>query len=669
MIRLFKKNETDFDHNEHILQPTKCEVSEDENGIFELDYESLLNKEIEVGSIIKAQTPRGEQLFRIYKPTHTLRKSTAKARHIFYDLLSNFLEDSRPTQTTGSGALASILGGTLYPHRFEGISNITNTSTAYYVRKNPVQAILGLDNCLVKNWGGYIKRDNFTIRHIENGRDNGYEIRYGKNLQGIREEIDDSKVVTKIMPTWVVDNVVHMLPEKYMDSPLINSYPYPKVAEIRIEVPESVSNKAEYVRTEALKYFTDHDIDKPIINYKIDFISLRNISEYKDFVWLEELDLYDVVNVIVPKMDLQLKSNVISYKYDCIKKRFNHIEIGNFTNSLAKNTSTLIKEIDNKIDLKASELELKQKEATDKLAGVTGGNVVIRRTADGKPYEILVMDTADMATAREVVRINKNGIGFSHNGIIGPYSVAITIDGHIVADFIDVGVLTANILKSGIIADLKGKYYLNLESGAMNLANKITYNPITNEFKIDGALLVDMIRGTNLKLSGKNISLDGNTQVLGTFSVPGNSIFGTIDADYINVKNLNANNMPYGIVQRPYDYGDFNNNSTRTQINGTGVSFTSNSNYINIRDTGGRGEVTVNGTIGATGSGYYYEMNSGGFYGGSSKTSARALMQTNGTTTYLHDGSGSNVLQLRSGYMYYQGKKLSLTDTHGVRWD
>ena len=230
------------------------------------------------------------------------------------------------------------------------------------------------------------------------------------------------------MPTWVVENVVHMLPEKYIDSPLINSYPHPRVAEIRISVPESITDKAAYVRTEAAKYFNEHDIDKPIVNYKIDFLSLRKISEYKDYTWLEELDLYDVVNVIVPKMNLSLKSNAISYKYDCIKERFDEIEIGNFSNSLAKNTSTLIKEIDNKIDVKASELEAKQKEATDKISGVTGGNIVIRRTADGKPFEILAMDTADMATAMEVVRINKNGIGFSHNGILGPYSVGITID-------------------------------------------------------------------------------------------------------------------------------------------------------------------------------------------------------------------------------------------------
>lgn len=221
--------------------------------------------------------------------------------------------------------------------------------------------MLGADNCLIANWGGYIRRDNFLIEHIVEGRDNGYDIRYGKNLQGISESIDDSKVITKIMPTWVEDNIVHMIQEKYIESPLIDSYAYPKVAEIRIEVPESVEDKEKYVREEAKKYFTEHNIDKPIVNYEVNFISLRNTSDYKKYVWLEELDLYDVVHVIVPKLDINLKSNVISYKYDCLKERFESIEIGNFTNSMAKNTGTLIKEIDSKIEVKASELEQKQK--------------------------------------------------------------------------------------------------------------------------------------------------------------------------------------------------------------------------------------------------------------------------------------------------------------------
>lgn len=464
------------------------------------------------------------------------------------------------------------------------------------------------------------------------------------------------------MPTWVVDNVVQMLPEKYIDSPLIESYPYPKVGEIRIDVPESITNKTEYVRQEAQKYFTDYKIDKPLINYKIDFISLRKISEYKDYVWLEELDLYDEVNVIVPKMNLDLKANVISYSYDCISERFNKIEIGNFTNSLAKNTSTLIKEIDNKIDVKASELEAKQKEATDKISGVTGGNIVIRSTADGKPFEILAMDTADMATAKEVVRINKNGIGFSHNGILGHYSVGITIDGHIVADFVDVGTMTANILKSGILADLKGKFFMNMETGALNLGNKITYNPDTNEFKIDGALLVEMIRGTYLKLSGKNISLDGDTQVLGSFSVPGSSLFGTVDAETINVKNMNASNLNRGTVGTSVNNlsGHMSNTSYSASMSGSSTGFNANSSDVEFV-YGSAPRLVVKGRIDANPpNGHHtFELNGmslSNVYGSCSiKPAGGAVTNCEGGGAWKFPGVFTSRLQLNSKEVYVDG--------------
>lgn len=669
MIRLYSKNETIFGHNETVLQPIRCEVIEEENGLFELEYESLPNTDIVAGSIIEAPTPRGMQLFRVYKPTHTLRKSKAKARHISYDLMNNWLEDVRPTATSGSGAMASIIGGTLYPHRFTGSSTVSTIASAYYVRKNPIQALMGADNSLVSRWGGFIQRDNFVIKHIPSGRDLGYEIRHGKNLTGIEMEIDDSKVVTKLMPTWVVDNVVQMLPEKYIDSPLIGAYPYPRVAEIRIDVPESTADPVAYVRMEAAKQFSELDVDKPLVNYKIDFVALRNLPEYQQYVWIEDLDLYDTVDVIIGKMGIKITASVIKYNYDCIKERFKGIEIGNFSNSLAKNTANTLRQIDTKIEAKSEELIALQKEATDKILGATGGNVVTLTTNERKPYATLYMDTDDISTARNVVIANNQGIGFSSNGVAGPYSVAITIDGHIVADFIDVGDLTASIIKSGVFADQSGKFQMNLLTGAMNLGNKIIYNPLTNTFTIDGTMVVNAINGTNLDISGKNIELNGDTSVEGSFKVSGAALFGTVDAQVIRIKNQDLSEFVRGYLQTPTFSAGFGSYQPAT-ISGTGVSFGANSSYLKIRDTGGRGEVLANGTVGAYGSGYYWEFNAGGVYGGSSQSGAVALMQRSSAGTYLNDTYGNTVLRLYNGDLYYKGKKIVLNiDNSGIHYE
>ncbi len=71
------------------------------------------------------------------------------------------------------------------------------------------------------------------------------------------------------------------------------------------------------------------------------------------------------------------------------------------------------------------------------VSGGLGGHVVLDYDNDGDPedrqlpYRILIMDTADKATATYVLQLNKDGIGFSSSGINGPYYNSWTIDGQL----------------------------------------------------------------------------------------------------------------------------------------------------------------------------------------------------------------------------------------------
>ena len=173
MIRLYDKNETDFTHNGIcILKPLEATVTEELNGDYSLKVTMPRGKkEIEIEQIIKAPTPKSEQLFRVYNSDiDMLGNQIFYARHIFYDLLDYFIEDTRPS---GSGALAisKILENT----PFTGTSDITEQGTAYYQMMNPVKAILGADNAFIEVWGGELERDNFNVRmrnHL--GTDRGF---------------------------------------------------------------------------------------------------------------------------------------------------------------------------------------------------------------------------------------------------------------------------------------------------------------------------------------------------------------------------------------------------------------------------------------------------------------------------------------------------------------
>lgn len=205
MINLYDKNETDFMHNGIcILKPLDAIVIEELNGDYSLKVTMPRgNKEIEIEQIIEVPTPKSEQLFRVYNSDiDMLGNQVFYARHIFYDLLDYFVEDTRPS---GSGALAisKILEGT----PFTGNSDITSQGTAYYQMMNPVKAILGADNAFIEVWGGELERDNFNVRmknHI--GENRGVLIRYRKNLTGLRLQTDLSSVYTKVMPTGLQEN-------------------------------------------------------------------------------------------------------------------------------------------------------------------------------------------------------------------------------------------------------------------------------------------------------------------------------------------------------------------------------------------------------------------------------------------------------------------------------
>ena len=113
-------------------------------------------------------------------------------------------------------------------------------------------------------------------------------------------------------------------------------------------------------------------------------------------------------------------------------------------------------------------------DATNKIAGNSGGYVVIHDTnGDTKPDEILVMDKEDIALATKVWRWNKEGLGYAYNAAgnayNGPYRTAITADGQINADFITTGTLSAERIavetfdnQTGLLTD-----YIHFEDGTM----------------------------------------------------------------------------------------------------------------------------------------------------------------------------------------------------------
>lgn len=125
------------------------------------------------------------------------------------------------------------------------------------------------------------------------------------------------------------------------------------------------------------------------------------------------------------------------------------------------------------------------------------GYVIAVKDDNGTWKEILVLDTPSAETAKNVFRINTNGIGFSTNGVNGPYRNAWTIDGSLVADFIttgtlnaalakiinidatniNTGTLNADLIKAGAIQSVNGVTNINMETGVQRFRQQSSLDP------------------------------------------------------------------------------------------------------------------------------------------------------------------------------------------------
>nr|MDD6334968.1 hypothetical protein [bacterium] len=122
-------------------------------------------------------------------------------------------------------------------------------------------------------------------------------------------------------------------------------------------------------------------------------------------------------------------------------------------------------------------------DATERITGQNGGAVVTRYDENGLPYELLIMNTPDIASATQVWRWNTAGLGYSDTGYNGVYETAITSDGKIVADFIATGTLSADLISAfnHIMAGdpEKQRLELGLDDGR---------NPFLSVYNADGDL-------------------------------------------------------------------------------------------------------------------------------------------------------------------------------------
>ncbi|HFI0902233.1 TPA: phage tail spike protein [Streptococcus suis] len=367
MICLYAADESLFEHNglgilDNDLK--KCHVEEELNNLYTLTAQYPLwakfGKSIRNGMIIKAPTPNGDQLFRIYQSKPSMGMLEIHAFHIFYDLAFNFVEDTNIVSKSGQAWLQQLSQNTQYRHPFTFFSDISTVAGSRVVRKNCVEILLNtsLDNSFVNRFGGEILRDNFKVyfnRAI--GENRGFKIRHKKNLKGYTANIDDKSVITRIMPIGF-DGL--LLPEKYVDSPRISDYPFPRIGKVEVDVKAAVGENADakdaiplneaYTKMRVLIKEQFGVIDVPTCSYEVDFVELSKTKEYADFQNLETVRIGDTVTVSHDEDGFYVEAKVIRYEYDSLAGSLLRIEAGQFESRSSNNSINQQRSIEQQLE-------------------------------------------------------------------------------------------------------------------------------------------------------------------------------------------------------------------------------------------------------------------------------------------------------------------------------
>lgn len=506
---LYSATETDFSNNGlGILGDcVSCEVTEEANGIFELVMQYPMGgihyEEIADRAIIKAKADqfRDPQLFRVYaisKPMSGI--VTVSAEHISYDLSG--IPVAPFTAGSVSLALADLKNNAVTDCPFDFWTDKDTSGTFSVSVPSSIRSRLGgVAGSILDVYGGEYEFDNYTVKlHNNRGMNRGVSIRYGKNLTDIKQEQNCASVATGIYPYWAGDvdgnTVLVELPEKIVSAP--GTYNFVKIRTVDFTESFETQPTEEELRSKAESYVENNNIGIPTVSLTVSFAQLEQTDEYKHLKLLEQVLLFDTVNVEFPALGVSATAKAIKIVYDSLADRVKSITLGSTKANIADTIATQQQEIAKKPSI--SLVQSVAMSLTAAILGAKGGAVRILDTdGDGMPDTLYVADSPDPALATKVWRWNYEGWAGSKTGYVGPFVLGATLEDGLLAD----AVTAANLVAGTIMSKDSGEtFFLDLDNSILRMRALDDLNENYTSVSVN-------VNGINAKVSQQESSIDG----------------------------------------------------------------------------------------------------------------------------------------------------------------
>ena len=327
MLKLFGTTDTDFSSNgDLVLKPLLAVIHKEDNADYYLELETGIEyvDDLIEGRIIVANTPQGDQPFRINNVNKTVSKIKITCPHVYYDSKNYLVEPIEIKNKRCTDALEIVNASSTPESPFKTLSDVQTINSISIEYESLYDAF----SAILDTYGGHLIRDGFkVIIQAEIGKDNGVLIQYKKNLKDITcAEVWDN-VVTKLLPIGqdgIMLNTLNANASQFVVSKKQYEIPYVKTITFDQDIQrDDYASELAYqtaliadLKAQAQAYVDSHCL--PQVNY--------TLSAHVD----EITDIGDIIAVRDSRLGVDLVTSVIAFEYDAIWNRFTKLEFGNF---------------------------------------------------------------------------------------------------------------------------------------------------------------------------------------------------------------------------------------------------------------------------------------------------------------------------------------------------
>ena len=466
--------------------------------------------------------------------------------------------------------------------------------------------------------GLQINRSLFLRKQV--GKDLGRRFSYRKDMKEIKRTIREEDIVTRLFAYGKGEKTENGYGRRISFSDINGGVPYVENLEAQeqysylnrplcaVKVYDNVEDKGELLKRAKEDLAR---LSKPSISYEASVVSLEGYG-----MEFEGVGVGDVVEIRDKDLGLALEGRVSEMVIDPDGEKETQITLGSIREALGAEYEVIQKTLD-RVTAKEGALDALADPKTFMDRVVAGLNDAFQTTSSYARFDpetgLTFTDKPDQSKASWAINIGSRGFRIASGKLANGewnWRTFGTGEG-----------FTADLIRTGKI---KGEL--------ITLDGKTT---VTSDFSV----------------AGGNVTLSGDTTVLGTFKVPTSSIFGTIDADYIKVKNLNADYITDGTLRRGVDNGSCTlPESGSAYLSGSGTNLDTGSSKFRFIYSGSyENTFLVDGRITAKPhSGQHMAFQVGGLYVGA-----------NGG--YFKVGPGSAGVTIQSSGPYWFDNRVSCT--------